>query len=178
MTKMNYGKRFNSPHQRASVPFIPHQGSIPPWAIGMTPKQKAFALAKATAATKQSSERVGKLPNSIDRWKVTKEPRVEAEERLIKTVEAAIEAIGFQLHELVQIPNPTAKFANKIDQKTMIDLLRRMANCVRPPLKIEHFDISIAQPKVALTRVCVSCGGPAATEFRGELFCDDCVPGR
>jgi hypothetical protein len=66
--------------------------------------------------------------------------RLEAEQRMIACIQQAIESSQASLSELTHIPNPHSTFKNRIDQRAIIEALRRLANCVRPPIKLEEKD--------------------------------------
>ena len=101
--------------------------------------------------------------------------RTEAEARMIEALKQAIELLTFHLTALTQIPNPTPRYQNKVNQQAIFDQIDRLAKCAIPALPTNTE--SVYKPRaVPLTHVCIDCGGPAALRYRGQWYCEDCAP--
>jgi hypothetical protein len=100
--------------------------------------------------------------------------RTAAEDRAIEAVKQAVQMLSFHLTALVHIPNPTPRYRNRVDQKVLAEMVRRISHCVTPP--ISSFLEKIGDPeRVPLVRMCIDCGGPATHQKNNRhWYCDDC----
>jgi hypothetical protein len=175
MARMRYGPRFRSSAVSVGHRYDTALERAPYRFQWMTEKQRAFANAKGCGATKASKKRVG-MPTFSWSPPVPQDERAVAEKRMIKRIKQAVSLIEFSLVELTQIANPTKTYKNLVNQLTVLDALRKLCNCVDPPIKLDKFDASVAMAKPTVTgfHTCVGCGGPGRIEFKGEWFCEDC----
>lgn len=182
MARMNWGKRFRSGAVGVGYHYDQrmHRGMVNAKFLGMTPKQRAFACAKGTGFMPQSKARVG-MPTFSWSEKPTMSDREAAERRMLEHIHECVNTLDFCLEELTHIPNPSKSYKNLLDQLQIIEALRRLCNCVHPPIKLARFEQgdSGQQRRTPMQASempeCVGCGGPARIERRGEWFCEDCA---
>lgn len=180
--RMNYGPRFRSGAVGVGYHYDKrmHKGLVNPKFLGMTAEQRMWAAAKGHACTKESRAAV-KMPTFSWDEKGKMSEREAAERRVLEQIQQCVKMLDFSVEELTHIPNPSKKYKNLLDQLQVIEALRRLCNCVYPPIKLARFEEGAhgqqRRTPVPMSEMpeCVSCGGPARIEKRGEWFCEDCA---